>query len=192
MTKTEQPRHFLSLRIFASIITVYLGISYGFFAFGVDNFSYRNYNFLSQQFTIISQPFMELFASGKVTHWYDWEVIKISEIDVSVEPVSMRSEEQQYGEYSKEFSYKNTLKSLGWVKEMAVIEPINFKGNWSYVFCSVKENICQKSNILTKGPVKVLNDGEVIAWGQDSEGKYLQLRLLGYTQRDKNKDILFI
>lgn len=192
MSKTEDKNNFFSIKILAAIITVYLGVCYGFFAFGVDKFAYRNYNFFGQQFTIVSQPFMQLFGAGKVSHWYDWENLDKTEIDSRVQSLSLRSEKTQYGEYNKQFSYKNTLRSLGWVTEAAVVEPISYKGNWSYVFCSVKENVCQKSNILSKGSVKVIVDGEVIAWGMDGDEKFIQLKLLGYTQRDKNKDILFI
>jgi hypothetical protein len=182
----------ICLKAVICILAIYLSVAYGFFAFTKVTYTYRNQNTVDENLTIIMQPFMEVFADSKVSHWYDWQPISKSQINPDTTALTLKSKANQYGEYDNVLSYKNLVRSLGGVKEAAIIEPTDYSGFWSLVFCNKMDDICSKGNIMQSGKVKILLDGENSLWGLDSNGNFIELKLDKLTDRTQDKDVLFI
>ncbi len=182
-----------TLKIIVSVVTVYVGIAYGFFAFSSQEYTRKNYFFWEQQFTILTIPVTEILFDSKTTRWYDWEEIdRSSSIGVSASGLKIRSKQTQYSNYANRIDYRNFLASLGYVKEAVILEPQNYSGAWNLVFCSTQDNICKLSNLTHTGKIKTLVDGELEVWGINEENQLIQLNLVKYTKRDQDKQILFI
>lgn len=184
--KTKKKRVFF--KIVAAYLAVYLGICLGYAAFGPRNHEYRQFNFTKYTSSIIMQPVMELIADGKVSYWYDWDNIDPSQIDKSIPAARLYSQNDQYRDYKKNLTFKNFLGDMGKVKESAVVEPKNYNGQWSLVFCTKDESVCKKSNLVANGKIRILIDGDMLVWGMNAENKLIPLNVVEYTNRNNYKE----
>jgi hypothetical protein len=194
--KTKLINGKLYFRIILSIITVYLGIALGFASLSPYQYQRRSQNFLLTGATVLLQPFMELFANGKVTHFYDYKTLPLQELPV-ITATKVLPSEKMVRNFNNDFSsiVVNIAADLGLVKEAAIIQPIDYSGNWSLAFCIDNENsatFCQVSKIKHRGQVKILVDGSSSIWGLAEDGKWIQLELVKYIDRSERRDILFI
>lgn len=187
--KTKKPR--IWTKIIIAYIAVYIGISIGFTAFSPYEYSYRQDRWYYHISTILIQPVSEVLADGKVTHFYDWTEISKNKMS-NLQGAKLRSKKEKYGEENKDISWKNFLKQFGKVEEAAIINPQNYDGQWSLIFCTENGEICKQSNILHKGSIKILVDGNDTIWGIDKNDNIIPVVIEKYTDRDSAKHILFI
>ncbi len=177
------------LSVFLAII--YVLIAYFFYFVYPPRYSYRKENFSQTQATILIQPFMEVFGYQKVSHWYDWKDVSEAEIPKIIQPLSIFAS-SDYRKLDEKNPIRNTLASLGKVTESAIVEPVNYSGKWSIVFCTQDRGLCQESNILVKGRVKILVDGNGELWGKSQQNEIIQLRIVGYITRDRYKSVVHV
>jgi hypothetical protein len=186
----------LYFRIGLSILTVYVGIAIGFAALTPYQYQRRYQNFLLTSTTVLLQPIMELFANGKVTHFYDYKALPLQDVPV-IAPAKIIPSKPMIRNFNNDLQshFINLFADLGLVQEAAIIAPIDYSGSWSLAFCQDKENsttVCQVSRIKHRGQVKILVDGNSIIWGLDENGKWVQLQVVKYINRKDRQDILFI
>jgi hypothetical protein len=184
-------------RFIISLITLYLGIAIGFATLSPYNYTRRNQNFLLSGATVLLQPAMEVLADGKVTHFYDYKSLTLTEVP-NLDLARVISSKEQFRDFSGSFQshFINALASIGAVSEAAIIEPVNFTGQWSLAYCQTVPNssvpVCQISKIKHSGQVKILVDGGSLIWGQTESGEWIQLRLVEYINRSERRDLLLI
>ncbi len=184
-------------RFMLSIITLYVGIAIGFATLAPYNYTRKNQNFLLSGSTVLMQPAMEVLADGKVTHFYDYKNLPLNEVP-AIEPAQVISSKEQFRNFNGEVQshFINALASLGQVRESAIVEPINYSGNWSLAFCQTVSNssntVCQVSKIKYSGPVKILVDGTSYIWGLTENGEWIELKIVEYIDRSERRDLLFI
>lgn len=180
-----------SVRLLIFLTIVYVLIAYFFYFVYPPQYSYRKPDFNQSQATILMQPVMEVFGYQKVSHWYDWKDISQNDIPKNIQPVSILASDN-YRKLDEKNSVRNAFASFGRVKEAAIIEPVNYSGKWSLIFCTQEKSLCQESNILAKGRIKILVDGNGELWGKSQENEIIQLRIIGYTTRDRYKSVVHI
>lgn len=190
--KIKKPR--IVFKIILAIIVVYLGIALvlHFVRINRYDYSYRADRWLELTATILVQPVVDVTIDRKSTYFYDWRDYPKEQIDGSVLPLTLRSRDSQLADYKQTFSSQNLQRDLGYVTEAAIVKPRNYEGEWSLVFCSIQDEVCQQSSLLHSGSVKVLVDGHSEMWAMDSDNKFIQLELVDYLNRNEQKDILFI
>ena len=172
-------------------IVVYIAISYLLAGFGGRDFSYRINKPLETHASILLQPIMDLFADSKVSHFYDYSKIEKNKIPQNISPLNIRSDSNTRKLQEKLF-WSNTRASLGGIDTAVIVEPADFSGKWSLVYCIENSDFCEQSNILAKGKVKLISDGDQQVWGRDEKGNFLQLKLVKYIKRSSNPEILHI
>jgi hypothetical protein len=91
----------------------------------------------------------------------------------------------------------SAIADLGYVKEAALIEPLEIRNEkmeqkWSLVFCNKDKSFCQKSSILHFGKIKILVDGDFFVYGMDQNEKLFELKLVKNTKVYEDKEVLFI
>ncbi|MEQ8971018.1 MAG: hypothetical protein RIE73_11550 [Coleofasciculus sp. C1-SOL-03] len=143
----------------------------------------------------VLQPFMNAFGNKKVTHFWHYQETSAAELENNPDiALSLHSVKEQKRNFKKSFTTfpRNALADLGWVKDAAIIEPIKYEKEWSFVFQDTDSDACQECVLTHKGAVKVLIDGSVIVWGRGQNGEIVQLHLVRMTTVKLDKDILFI
>jgi len=150
---------------------------------------------------ILLIPFMELVASGKDSHWWDWKEIDSRDIDISVKQVCVKTKFPQKRKYKSSRIFgnlnfsgiKDLYITLRVLKKTAVIQPLNYEGYWSLVikgdYDGEKYNVCR---FLQKGKVKCLLDGEKYFLGITEKGDYIPLMLVEICDRSDHGDLLFV
>jgi hypothetical protein len=151
-------------------------------------------------------PFMKLGASGKITHWWDWEPVPRSEIDPEIPPlivVSCTPQQRVYkttewlGKYNWE-GVKDVYKTLFVLHEVVVLEPESYQGFWRLLVAGNRYrdekqyDIYERVNLLIQGGVKTLLDGRKWFLGQTEDGGCIPLKLVAQTSRDQYPDIPFV
>ena len=189
--------NFLSIagKIALVILVINLGISYSLWLFNPPAYAYKEYNFFIEQATIFSQPTMDLLANSKVTHGFHFKNIEFGSIDSNIEPLQIRSNYAQIRSFEAglESTIKNAYVDLRGSDQAAIIEPINFQGQWSLVFCEGNDNTnCQESLLLHKNKIKILVDGHQKVWGKSIDNKFIQLNLVKYLPRSQEAKVLFV
>lgn len=179
------------LRLSVFLTVIYVIIAYFFYFIQSPGYTYRKQDFYQSQATILMQPIMEILGYQKVSYWYDWQDLSQDQIPKNIQPLVVLGS-SDYRKLDQKNPVRNTLASLGRVVDSAIIEPVDYKGNWSLVFCTQDMEFCQQSNILAKGRVKILTDGNSQMWGKNEQGEIIQLRIVGYTSRDRYKAVVHI
>ena len=184
-------------KFFLSLFTLYVGVAIGFASLSPYDYTRVNQNFLLSGVTVLIQPTMEVFANGKVTHFYDYKSLPLNEIPTitAADIISSKPQFRDFGENAGS-NLTNILASLGAVSEAAIIEPVNYTGNWSLGFCQIILNqakpVCQISKIKYSGQVKILVDGTSYIWGQTENGDWIELKVVNYINRWERRHILFV
>jgi hypothetical protein len=178
-------------KAFVAFVATYLAVAYLYYVLKPPVFNYRESDLLNQNVSVILQPSMDLFAAGKVSHWYDWSEISYQDFDSVAEPVNIRTS-TNIRDFKKQISTANAFATLGGVSEAVILEPVKKDIKWSLVFCLEDYSFCQQSNILYSGKIKILADGNQKAWGKDQAGNLIQLRLVEYINRNEKNEILHI
>ncbi len=143
----------------------------------------------------VLQPFMNVFGNKKVTHFWHYQETSATDLENSQEiALFLDSVKEQKRNFKKSFTTfpRNALADLGWVRDAAIIEPVNYEEEWSFVFQDIYSDACQECVLTHKGAVKVLVDGSVRIWGRGQKGEIVPLHLLGMTVVELDRDILFI
>ena len=179
------------LRLSVFLTVIYAMIAYFFYFIQPPEYTYRKQDFYQNQATILMQPIMDIFGYQKVSHWYDWQDLPRDQIPKNIQPLVILGG-SDYRKLDQKSPVRNTLASLGKVVDSAIIEPVDYDGSWSLVFCTQDMEFCQQSNILAKGRVKILADGNSQAWGKNEQGEIIQLRIVGYATRDRYKAVVHI
>ncbi|MEI6729480.1 MAG: hypothetical protein WCK98_07625 [bacterium] len=184
----------ISVSVMLILLALNLGVSYAVWFISPPKYTYREYNFLVEQATIFAQPTMDLLAGGKVTHAFHFKNINYSQIDTNVQPLQIRSSGDQVRSFDGSFGafFKNIYADLGGANQAAIIEPANFSGKWSLIFCDNENQNCQESMLLHSGKVKILVDGQQKVWGKTEDNKYIQLNLVKYLSRNSESGVLFV
>lgn len=151
-------------------------------------------------------PFMELGASGKLTHWWDWEPVPLSAINPEIPPLIVSSSIPQQrvyrttellGRYNWE-GVRDLYKTLFTLQEVAVLEPESYRGFWRLLIAGNRYqdekqyDLYVRVDLLIRGRVKTLLDGRKLFLGQAEDGRYIPLRLVVQTSRDRYKDLPFV
>lgn len=180
-----------TVKLLLALFTVYTGIAFGYAAFSPYSYTRRRQNFLHSLSGIMLQPVMTVFAGGKVTQAYDWENISAEALDTTTPEAMVYGSKRTTGEPISEF-WQNLGNSA---QEVAVIEPVDYPQKWSLIRCYRQEDqtrICQRSNLLHLGAVKMHTAGSPEIWGQDMQGNYIPLRVRGYILEGQRSDLLLL
>jgi hypothetical protein len=190
--KIQKPR--LILKIFLALLVVYIGMTLVLHLFRVRqyDYTYRQEHWSQWTAGLLAQPIVDLAIDRKVSYGFDWRELDSERIDKSVLPLTLRSKEEQLADYSQDWDSRNLQRDLGYVREAAIIRPKNYSGKWSLVYCTSQRQVCEQSNLLHAGEVKVLLDGQTEMWGLNEDGQYIQLELVRYLDRNQAKDVLFV
>lgn len=181
----------LFLKVIVVIFVVYFAICYALAGLDNKDFSYTTSNPIQIHTTILLQPIMDIFGYSKISHWYNYSQIDKAKIPQNILPLNI-SGDSNVRKLDQQLFWSNTAVSLGKVDQAVIIEPANFSGKWSLVFCIKDSDFCQESNIVTKGAVKLIADGQQQAWGKDEQGNFIQLKLDRYINRGDYPTILHI
>jgi len=173
------------------LLVVYIATSYLLAGFSSREFSYRINKPLELHASILLQPIMDIFAYSKVSHFYDYSEIEKDKIPQNILPLSIRTD-SNFRKPQQKFSWSNTRASLGGVTTAVIVEPADYSGKWSLVYCLKDGDFCEQSNIFSKGKVKLIADGDGELWGKDEGSNFIQLKLIKYTDRSNNMEILHI
>ena len=159
-------------------------------------YSYRteHNSFFVKIATSLIQPVMEIFGNRKVTHAWHWQNYTP---DYDYIQFGFRRDSESKRVLQSEFSLigllTNAAADLNGIKEVIVVKPLNYDGNWSLAYCTTeKELFCQKSTIIFRGEVKILNDGVGYTWGLDKDEKPIKLQILREIKVDQEMDLLFV
>lgn len=184
----------ISAKVVLILLALNLGVSYAVWFISPPKYTYREYNFLVEQTTIFAQPTMDLLAGGKVTHSFHFKNINYSQINTNVQSLQIRSSADQVRSFDGSFGafFKNIYADLGGANQAAIIEPVNFSGKWSLIFCDDENQNCQEAMLLHTGKVKILVDGQQKVWGKTEDDKYIQLNLVKYISRNSEPGVLFV
>jgi hypothetical protein len=164
-------------------------------------YRFREANFFEKIGDIMLKPLMNAIATGKDAHWWDWTLLENKEVDKKVKQVHIKSDFPQMRQYKKlpllgrynPLGVKDLYITLRVLKEVAVLEPKNFKGDWSLVIRGYyPEKKYIRSNFIQRGRVKVLIDGKKSFLGITKKGKYIPLKLVEKCPREKHFDMLFV
>jgi hypothetical protein len=193
-SRPRKSKSVLYLKLFVSFLAIYTGIALGFAGFSPYNYYRRPSNFLQSFTTVLSQPMMELFAQGKVSHFYDWQNFSTEELQTNITGLPVRTQTPTKNFNKSDFG--DDLNSIfGKITESAVIEPVNFSEHWSVIYCDnnlSEASFCQKSKLYHPGKIKLAVDGNYYIWGIDEKGNFIELRSEGYINSNERKDILYI
>jgi len=162
-------------------------------------YKFRKKHGIKHALNMLLKPFMILSATGKDSHWWDWEELK--EVDTKINQLCVGTRHPQKRKYKNspllgKYNLQGltdlyiTLRTLD---EVAVLEPVNFKEEWSLVIrgnYGTSEYIMCK--FLHKGRVKTLLDGNKHFLGITKNGKYIPVKLVERCSRQKHKKILFV
>ena len=142
--------------------------------------------------TAAMQPFMNIFLSGKVTHYYSFDHIEepkgLNFLKIYSETSGRNSENKTVRFFqSIYFGFENN-------KNTVTIEPKNYDGLWVFTFCD-GDNFCKQSNIAFRGKAKFLNDEKTKIWafkvdGNGKVGEAVTARIVG--GGDQDKDVLYV
>lgn len=181
----------LIFKILVIFLVVYISISYISAVVGGKDFSYRVNKPLQTHSSILIQPVMDLIGNSKVSYWYDYSKIEKKQIPENISSLNIRSDSNTRNLQEKMF-WRNTKASINGVNTAVIVEPADYTGKWSLVYCIIDKDFCEQSNILATGKVKLISDGQQQIWGKDEQGNFLQLKLIKYSQRSDNPEILHI
>ena len=179
------------LKTLMVFVVVYICVGYLLAGLSTRDFSYRKNKPLELHASILMQPVMDLFAYSKVSNWYDFSKIDSNKIPENIVGLNIQGD-SNIRKLQEKLVWTNTNASLGGIKTAVIVEPSDFSGKWSLVFCIKNQDFCEESNILAKGKIKLISDGEQQIWGKTEKGDFIQLRLVKYIQRDQFMDILHI
>jgi hypothetical protein len=155
---------------------------------------------------VLLAPLMMLGAAGKITHWWDWTPISRREVDCAVDPlvVTSRAPQQRIyktsrwlGQYNWQ-GVKDLYKTLFVLQVVAVLEPEWYQGFWRLMISGNRfqdENqykIYDQVDVLVRGKVKTLLDGTKAFLGQAEDGRYIPLKLVAITSREKYPNVPFV
>jgi hypothetical protein len=146
-------------------------------------------------------PLMDLVATGKDAHWWDWEEIASRKVNKKIPALFLQTDFPQMRQYKKIpivghaniDGLRDLYITLRVLEEVAVIAPVNYRKAWSLIM----ERKCDKkryylSKFLHKGGVKCLLDGKKRFWGMDEEGKIIPVKLVKRCPRQEHQEILFV
>jgi hypothetical protein len=182
----------LIIKLFLAYFAVYLGFTYGYHLLAPEPVKYREYSFVEENATILLRPIMELFFHGKIGHFYNWDHIKSEEINSNYLPVKVRSSQNDSIDFEHSLSLYGTYLNLFGIQEAVMLEPKYYEETWSIVICSEQEDKCYKSNVLHQGPVKLLIYDDMKVWGLTENGRFIEIKVLGYIDRNKYRSLVFI
>ena len=134
---------------------------------------------------------MNLVATGKDAHWWDWEDFTLKKEDKKIKPLVIQTKFAQKRKYQARTMLKDLYITLRVLQEVAVLEPQKYRGEWSLVIYGDyhKGRIYRLSNFLQKGKVKCLLDGKKAFLGMTKQGKIIALRLIERCNRRKYPEV---
>lgn len=191
-SRTRHPRWLLKFSLILAVVYVGIAMVWHFIRLEKYDYTYRQDQWVQLGTAVLIQPITDLFLFRKTSYYFDWQKIDPQDIDRSVLPLVLRSTQDKLANYNQTLSSRNLQRDLGYVRQAAVVKPKNYDGKWSLVFCSIDDAVCQQSNLLHSGRVKVLLDGNLEMWGIDQNGKFIQLQLLRYVPVWAELEVLFI
>ena len=197
LSKSRFPNSKFLIRFIIVLVTLYVGIAIGFASLIPYKYSRNHQNFLLTSTTVLLQPAMEIFADGKVTHFYDYKELPASEIP-NIQGADVIPNSPQIRVFNNDYKSLliNAAADIGLTRSAAIIEPVNSQGNWSLAFCQTTKGTtelnCQVSKIKYSGQVKILVDVQSRIWGITENNNWIQLKIVEYIDRSERKDILFI
>ncbi|MEP7103405.1 MAG: hypothetical protein ABI721_01700 [Candidatus Dojkabacteria bacterium] len=189
--------------ILLALFIIYILSSIYFYGKNRTKYEYRSSNILEKVADLLLIPLMELIATGKDSHWWDYEFIDIKNIDVKALIIDTGKPQKRLFKKSKLFGQYNlsgihdlylTLRVLN---ELAVVEPVNYGGEWSLVIKGQHKFEDNDETLIackftTKGKVQTLLDGKRSYYGLTKDNKFIEIKLVEICDRNKHKDILFV
>jgi hypothetical protein len=174
------------------IVTLYMLAALTLFNITSPQFEHRSPNILKGFTRIALDPVMEVFGTGKITHWFDWQDIDCDIFDENDNALTIESDEEQVRNFSGWGSGINVSASLGSVQQSAIILPVDYDGLWSLAFRDLESSRCQRGDALLEGSVKILVDGTQEIVGITEDGNMVSLELLEYINRNQRTDLPLI
>jgi len=160
-----------------------------------NKYFYRGSKNLEAFTTTFFQPFMNVFGNGKVTHYFHFEYLDNLEKDKlnSIKSLQIKNDSNFRNLAGNTFSRYATsaVADLGYIRTAAVISPKEpLDQRWSLAFCTADKKLCQKSNLLHFGEIKILVDGTGDIYGLSESGEFIELKLDRETTVDKDKNLV--
>jgi len=181
------------VKLLVIVLTIYVSFAVGYNLLGPRNIQYRSYHLGHHIASLLSQPVMEIAADGMMTRWYDWQQVSAEDVQ-NPEHISVQfiSREAQVADYTTDISWANMQRHMGIVQEAAIIQPRQYNGRWTPIFCVVTDNgdICKQSSLYATGAIKMLIDGEFVVYAQAESGEYITLQVQEIIQRDQRPDLM--
>ena len=165
------------------------------------SYRFRDRHGIRRVVDVLLKPLMVLVATGKDSHWWDWEDLALEAIDPDVPRVRVRTTHRQLrryrrlpilGKYNLD-GLRDLYLTLRVLPEVAVLEPVGHSGSWSLViqgnYGAAQAALCQ---FLHRGRIKTLLDGDKAFVGLTADGRFVPLCLVERCHRSAHPEMLFV
>jgi hypothetical protein len=146
--------------------------------------------------TALLQPFMDVFANKKTTHFWSWKEIQLHTDIVKLshcKPLEVKCD-VKYRHFNAGIRsiITGAFVDVNPRQPCVIIRPKTYKNNWKLAFATNNEGLMQIPKFSHVGVIKIVLDGDGHLFGLDMNNNFIELEIVSYCRADQQKDVLFV